>query len=203
MKDLGLETFLSEHMKMPVTRTRILATTRVGLRPFLHSMFSQSDYAPGERMELIAARFSDVELGGLEDEDAAAILERLNVKGTRDDLIEAAKTYCKNDPLTLTLFARYLQKFEGDLARRTEFSHELSAAAITKLDEQGRPHAAILSAFSNDLTPPEQALMKIVGLFDRPVEKKALEKTFFSGPGFPSSPGPGPRGRGRRRKRKP
>ena len=99
----------------------------------------------------------------------AELLKQLGVKGKASELLDASSEF-GNHALTLTLLGGYLSRAcEGDVRRRTEV--DLAGA-----DEIKGGHALrVIGTYATWLGEgPELAVLRLLGLFDRPAGTKAL-----------------------------
>jgi tetratricopeptide (TPR) repeat protein len=109
------------------------------------------------------------DLEHLTPEAGATLLRRLGVKGKDSELRDAAEEM-GGHALALTLLGNYLSRAcGGDVRRRQEV--DLGIA-----DERQGGHAfRVLHAYASWLGEgPEQAILRLLGLFDRPADTKAL-----------------------------
>jgi len=110
-----------------------------------------------------------VDLETLSPEAGAELLRRLGVKG-KDSELRAASVDLGNHALALTLFGNYLGRaYGGDVRRRREV--DLGQAA----ERQGGHALRVIRAYVGWLGEGrELAILRLVGLFDRPAAKEAL-----------------------------
>ncbi|HZF13506.1 MAG TPA: toll/interleukin-1 receptor domain-containing protein, partial [Thermoanaerobaculia bacterium] len=109
-----------------------------------------------------------VDLETLSPEAGAELLRQLGVKG-KDSELRAASAELGNHALALTLFGNYLcGVYGGDVRRRKEVD-------LGRADERQGGHALrVIRAYAGWLGEgPELAVLRLVGLFDRPASKEA------------------------------
>ncbi|HYX26522.1 MAG TPA: TIR domain-containing protein [Thermoanaerobaculia bacterium] len=105
----------------------------------------------------------------LSPESGATLLRRLGVKGKDSELLAVSKEM-DGHALALTLLGNYLRRAcGGDVRRRKEVD-------LGKADERQGGHAfRVLHAYASWLgEKPELAVLRLLGLFDRPADSKAL-----------------------------
>jgi hypothetical protein len=105
----------------------------------------------------------------LEPGAAVDLLHDLGVDGQESELRAAAKDF-KHHALTLTLLGNYLRRAHGgDIRKRREID-------LQRADEKQGGHAfRVIAAYARWLGEgPELALLRLLGLFDRPAEAGAL-----------------------------
>jgi tetratricopeptide (TPR) repeat protein len=102
------------------------------------------------------------DLGHLSPEAGAALLRSRKVKGTEEELREAAEEY-EGHGLALALLGSYLEEVaEGDIQRR----HEIGPLMV---DERLGGHARrVMATYEGWLGKPEVTILHLIGLFDRP-----------------------------------
>ncbi|MEA2693225.1 MAG: hypothetical protein QOJ16_2612, partial [Acidobacteriota bacterium] len=110
-----------------------------------------------------------VDLEALSPEAGAALLKELGVEGKPSEL-QAASVELGNHALALTLMGNYLrQACGGDVRRRKEA--DLGRAA----ERQGGHALRVIRAYAHWLGEgPELAVLRLLGLFDRPAAASAL-----------------------------
>lgn len=115
-----------------------------------------------------AAKIIDLE--ALSDEAGAAYLKHLDVIGTDAERKQAVHEY-KGHALALTLLGRYLvDVYDGDIRKRDLIPR------LTDEEEQGAHAKKIMRAYEKWFEgKPEQNILCVMGLFDRPAEKGTLE----------------------------
>ncbi len=103
-------------------------------------------------------------LDQLSPEAGAELLKARGVKGTEEELREAAEEY-KGHGLALTLLGSYLADVAGgDIRRRKEIGP-------LEEDERFGGHARrVMTAYERWLRKPEVSILHMLGLFDRPAE---------------------------------
>jgi tetratricopeptide (TPR) repeat protein len=109
------------------------------------------------------------DLEALSPEAGAELLKRLGVKGKDANLLAASREF-RNHALTLTLLGGYLSRAcGGDIRRRKDV--DLAGA-----DERKGGHALrVIGKYAEWLGEgPELAALRLLGLFDRPAQPKAL-----------------------------
>jgi tetratricopeptide (TPR) repeat protein len=110
-----------------------------------------------------------IPLEELEPDAAVALLRQLGVDGREDQLRAAAKEF-QHHALTLTLLGNYLRRaHNGDVRKRSEID-------LHRADEKQGGHAfRVIAAYARWLGEgPELAVLRLLGLFDRPAEAGAL-----------------------------
>ncbi len=120
--------------------------------------------------ESLGGSVRQMDLENLSAAAGAAYLQRLGVKGSRDDLQRAAQEF-GGHALALTLLGTYLAKvYHGDVCRRDQIER------LT--DERGQgPHAKrMLATYERWFKgKPELDILRLLGLFDRPASAGALQ----------------------------
>jgi tetratricopeptide (TPR) repeat protein len=111
-----------------------------------------------------------VPLEELEPGAAVALLRQLGVDGRESELAAAAKEF-QHHALTLTLLGNFLRRAHGgDVRKRREI--DLHRAA----KKQGGHAFRVIAAYAYWLGEgPELAILRLLGLFDRPAEAGALK----------------------------
>jgi tetratricopeptide (TPR) repeat protein len=101
---------------------------------------------------------------------AVALLRNLGVDGRAGELTTAAREF-QHHALTLTLLGNFLRKaHNGDVSKRREI--DLHRAAET----QGGHALRVIATYTRWLGEgPELAILRLLGLFDRPAEANALK----------------------------
>ncbi len=109
------------------------------------------------------------DLGALSSQAGADLLKKLGVKGRESELLAASKEF-GNHALTLSLLGGYLsQACGGDVRRRKNV--ELAAVA----ERKGGHALRVISAYAAWLgESPELAILRLLGLFDRPAHPETL-----------------------------
>ncbi len=113
-----------------------------------------------------------IDLETLSDKDGAAYLKHLKVAGSDADLCDASKDF-KGHALALTLLGHYVSAvLDGNISRRGEIPH------LTADEAQGGHARAVMTGYENWFSTenkPELDILRIMGLFDRPVEHDAVD----------------------------
>jgi len=147
-----------------------------GLAAFLKSLAGDN---PGLCVVTTRERIADldgfpttapqVDLETLSPEAGAELLRQLGVKG-KDSELRTASAELGNHALALTLFGNYLGRaYGGDVRRRKEV--DIGQAA----ERQGGHALRVIRAYAGWLGEGrELAILRLVGLFDRPAAKEAL-----------------------------
>jgi tetratricopeptide (TPR) repeat protein len=120
-----------------------------------------------------------VPLEVLEPDAAVALLRQLGVAGQEKELYAAVEEF-KQHALTLTLLGNFLRRAHGgDVRKRREID-------LHHADEKQGGHAfRVIAAYARWLGEgPELAILRLLGLFDRPAEAGAL-KALRAGPPIP------------------
>ena len=118
---------------------------------------------------LIASTAPVIELENLSDVAGAAVLEQLGVAGSEEELREASRDFAGHS-LALNLLGTYLRDVcGGDVRRRNEVS-------LLEEDEAQGGHAKrVMESYENWFGEgPELSVLRILGLFDRPADSKAV-----------------------------
>ena len=120
--------------------------------------------------EFIGAGVARRDLDQLSPEDGAALLENLGVKGTPNELREAATEYGGHG-LALTLLGRYVATaFNGEIRERDKIPR------LAKEPKEGGHAERMMRAYDSWFDgEPEQNILRIIGLFDRPAPGDAIE----------------------------
>ena len=106
----------------------------------------------------------------LDLETAVALLRQLGVVGSESELRAAVEDFGRH-ALTLTLLGNFLRRaHEGDVRKR----HEID---LHRADEKQGGHAfRVIAAYARWLGDgPELAILRLLGLFDRPADAMALK----------------------------
>ncbi len=110
-----------------------------------------------------------IELENLSDVAGAALLRQYGVEGSDDELRQASREFGGHS-LALNLVGTYLRDvYGGDVHRR-------NAVALLEEDEAQGGHAKrVMQSYENWFGQgPELAALRIIGLFDRPADSKAV-----------------------------
>jgi tetratricopeptide (TPR) repeat protein len=112
-----------------------------------------------------------IDLEALSDEAGAAYLKHLGVKNATDEERKQASHEYKGHAFTLTLLGRYLADiYDGDVRKRDLIPR------LTDEEEEGAHAKKMMLAYEKWFEGrPEQDILCVMGLFDRPAEKGALE----------------------------
>jgi tetratricopeptide (TPR) repeat protein len=111
-----------------------------------------------------------IPLEELEPGAAVALLRQLGVDGRESELAAAAKEF-QHHALTLTLLGNFLRRAHGgDIRKRREID-------LHRADEKQGGHAfRVIAAYARWLGEgPELAILRLLGLFDRPAEAGPLK----------------------------
>jgi tetratricopeptide (TPR) repeat protein len=121
----------------------------------------------------------EMELEHLSEEAGVQLLESLEVKGSKKDILQAVKEY-DGYALALTLLGRYIKSaYKGDIRKRDKIPQ------LTKERIQGRHARRVMEAYERWLgDSAEKNVLYIMGLFDRPAEGGAIE-TLKADPAIP------------------
>jgi predicted ATPase len=110
------------------------------------------------------------DLDHLSSEAGAQLLQALGVKGPKGELRSASDEFCGHS-LALTLLGSYLiDAYEGDIRCRKAVSNRL-AHDVRRGAHARKVMASYESWFGEG---PELSLLRLLGLFDRPVGERAL-----------------------------
>jgi tetratricopeptide (TPR) repeat protein len=110
------------------------------------------------------------DLETLSDKAGADYLAHLGVDGTDEERKEASKDF-GGHALALTLLGRYLKVVHGgDIRKRKEIPHVMDE------QKQGKHARRVMQSYEVFLKgKPELDILRLMGLFDRPAEKGALD----------------------------
>jgi tetratricopeptide (TPR) repeat protein len=111
-----------------------------------------------------------IPLEELEPGAAVALLRQLGVDGRESELVAAAREFQRH-ALTLTLLGNYLRRVHrGDIRKWREID-------LHRADEKQGGHASrVIAAYAHWLGEgPELAILRLLGLFDRPADAGALK----------------------------
>jgi tetratricopeptide (TPR) repeat protein len=111
------------------------------------------------------------DLDRLSSNDGASLLRALGVKGDEADLRTASDEF-SGHCLALTLLGSYLtDAFDGDIRRRDEVSTRLAHDV-----RQGAHARKVMESYQAWFSEgPELSVLRMLGLFDRPADEKALQ----------------------------
>jgi len=110
-----------------------------------------------------------INLEDLSPQAGAALLEHLGAIGTSEELEEATAEF-KGHALALTLLGRYLVDVHAGDIRKRDLIPKLAAE-----DTQGAHTQRMLAAYEKWFDgKPEQNILRIMGLFDRPADAGAI-----------------------------
>lgn len=112
----------------------------------------------------------EILLEHLSDEAGAQLLKNLGVTGSEKEIVQAVKEY-RGHSLALNLLGNYLHSvYQGDIRKRDKIP------ALAKDRKKGRHARRVMEAYERWLgDSAELNILRIMGLFDRPVEKGAVE----------------------------
>jgi len=112
----------------------------------------------------------EIDLDSLSDESGAAYLKYLGVDGTDAERQQASHDF-GGHALALTLLGRYLKVVHnGDIRKRGEIPHVMDE------QKQGAHARRVMESYERWLQgKPELDILRLMGLFDRPAEKDALD----------------------------
>jgi tetratricopeptide (TPR) repeat protein/CO dehydrogenase nickel-insertion accessory protein CooC1 len=112
----------------------------------------------------------EINLDHLFPEAGAALLKHLGVMGADEELLLAAEEY-RGHALALTLLGTYLATaYRGDVRQRDKIER------LTDERKQGAHGRRVMAAYEHWLKDkPELDILRLMGLFDQPVERGALE----------------------------
>lgn len=110
-----------------------------------------------------------INLGGLSAASGAVLLRELGVIGSDLELHEAAEDM-HGHALALTLLGRYLERARGGDVRCREELPVLEAAERIGSDKAVR----VMAAYDAWLDERERAVLRLLGLFDRPADEGAM-----------------------------
>jgi serine/threonine protein kinase/tetratricopeptide (TPR) repeat protein len=120
------------------------------------------------------------DLDELSSDAGAKLLRALGVKGSEAELKSASEEF-SGHCLGLTLLGSYLtDAYSGDIRRRKEVSERLAHDV-----RQGFHARMVMESYQKWLGEgPELSVLRILGLFDRPADEKALQ-TLLKSPAIP------------------
>jgi len=113
----------------------------------------------------------EIDLDSLSDESGAAYLKFLGVDGTDAERQQASHEF-GGHALALTLLGRYIKVVHnGDIRKRGDIPHVLDE------QKQGAHARRVMESYERWLQgKPELDILRLMGLFDRPAEKGALDE---------------------------
>ena len=117
------------------------------------------------------------ELDNLQAADAVKLLQHLQVQGTDEELQAAAEEYACH-ALSISLLGNLLhQRYDGDIRQRDLIPELLDNASV---DQDSRHAFKIMQAYERWFSEDKQysaelALLRLLGLFDHPIELSVLE----------------------------
>lgn len=120
--------------------------------------------------DFVGSTAIEIDLESLSDEAGAQYLAYLGVDGTNDQRKEASHDF-GGHALALTLLGRYLKVVHGgDIRKRREIPHVMDE------QKQGKHARRVMESYEVFLKDkPELGILRLMGLFDRPAEKGALD----------------------------
>jgi len=153
IKDPALVSFLREVARQ--NPGLVVVTTRLAVDDL-------KDFKDGSAKE--------TDLESLSDESGAAYLKHLGVDGTDAERQQASHDF-GGHALALTLLGRYLKVVHnGDVRKRGEIPHVMDE------QKQGAHARRVMESYERWLQgKPELDILRLMGLFDRPAEKGALD----------------------------
>ena len=131
-------------------------------------------------LELFEGKFAQtLELAPFSEPEGVALLKSLNVIGTYADLAAAVCDF-KGHPLALTLLGNLLREaFFGDVRKRAE------VGPLQLDDAKGGQARRAMAAYDRWFgAGPQRAVLRLLGLFDRPAPSDAL-RALRTGPVVP------------------
>lgn len=120
--------------------------------------------------DFIGSTAKEIDLEALSDDAGAEYLKHLGVDGTDEECKEASHDF-GGHALALTLLGRYLKVVHGgDIRKRKEIPHVMDE------QKQGKHARRVMESYEVFLKgKPELDILRLMGLFDRPAEKGALD----------------------------
>lgn len=120
--------------------------------------------------DFVGSSAVEIDLENLSPEAGAEYLERLGVKGTKEELERAAADF-GGHALALTLLGKYLVTVHhGDVRQRDKI------ARLTDEKKQGAHARRVMESYERWFEgKPELDILRMMGLFDRPAEAGALD----------------------------
>ena len=118
---------------------------------------------------LVGEKVQQHDLNQLPDEAGAELLRARGVNGEDDELRAAVGEY-KGHALALTLLASYLEDVgESDIRRRREIG------PLEEAERLGGHAKRVMAAYERSLGKAEVAILRLLGLFNRPAERDRIE----------------------------
>ncbi len=120
--------------------------------------------------DFIGSTALEIDLESLSDDAGATYLKFLGVDGTDKERKEASHDF-GGHALALTLLGRYIKVVHGgDIRKRKEIPHVMDE------QKQGKHARRVMESYEAFLKDkPELDILRLMGLFDRPAEKGALD----------------------------
>ncbi len=120
--------------------------------------------------DLAGEKNRQLDLTHLSAEAGAQVLRAKKVKGTEEELKQAAREY-DGHSLALTLLGSYLEEAcEGDIRKRD------TIGPLEEDDRHGKHARRVMSAYERWFqSGPEIAVLRMLGLFDRPANKGEID----------------------------
>jgi tetratricopeptide (TPR) repeat protein len=153
LKDQGLKALLKE---------------LAGSQPGLCVVTTRESVTDLSDMEEHSVR--EILLEHLSDEPGLQLLKKLGVKGSDKEIVQAVQEY-GGHALALNLLGNYLHSvYHGDIRKKDRIPR------LTMERKKGRHAQRMMEAYVQWLgDSPELNILRIMGLFDRPVEKDTIE----------------------------
>jgi tetratricopeptide (TPR) repeat protein len=125
--------------------------------------------------------YHPADLNNLSAHHGAELFKKLGIAGTDGDLRVASESF-GNHALSLTLVGRYIAEYHADRdVHRIDTIPPLSSIPV----EDERRHALRILSHYESIFPvqtPERALLRCIGLFDRPVVAESLDELMRAPP---------------------
>lgn len=120
--------------------------------------------------DFIGTNVENKHLEHLSDEAGMELLKHLGVKGTDDEIKQAVRDF-GGHALALTLLGTYLSKvYKGDVRKRDRI------AKLTKEEKYGGRAIQVMESYEAWFKgKPELDILRMMGLFDSPAERGAIE----------------------------
>jgi tetratricopeptide (TPR) repeat protein len=148
------------------------------LTAFLRELASQNPgllvvttrLAVDDLKDFVSSTTREIDLESLSDQAGADYLRHLGVDGTDEERKEASHDF-GGHALALTLMGSYLRVVHrGDIRKRKEIPHVMDE------QKQGKHARRVMHSYEVFLKDkPELDILRLMGLFDRPAEKGALD----------------------------